>query len=147
MADAPNNTSASQEQTANYEAGLAVRREVMSAPFVDRSLIGNASDFARPLQELTTSFAWGQVWTRPGLSRRDRSLLNLGMLAALNRSTELGGHVRGALRNGVTEAEIQEVVIQSAVYCGFPAALEACRVAEANIQKYKEELEAEKKQA
>lgn len=146
MADAPNESSASQqqEQSANYEAGLAVRRDVMSAAFVDRSL-GAASEFARPLQELTTSFAWGQVWTRPGLSRRDRSLLNLGMLAALNRSTELGGHVRGALRNGVTEAEIQEVVIQSAVYCGFPAALEACRVAEANIQKYKEELDAEKK--
>ena len=128
----------------SYEAGLAIRKEVMSAAFVERSL-EQASSFARPIQEITTSFAWGQVWTRPGLSKRDRSLLNLGMLTALNRSTELGGHIRGALRNGVTESEIQEVIIQSAVYAGFPAALEATRVAEENIRKFKEEQEKEGK--
>jgi 4-carboxymuconolactone decarboxylase len=80
-----------------------------------------------------TEYCWGVVWARPGLGRRERSLVNLGMLTALNRSHELGVHVRGALRNGCTPAEIQEVLLQAAIYCGVPAAMEAFRVAEAAI--------------
>jgi 4-carboxymuconolactone decarboxylase len=112
-----------------FEQGLATRREVLGAEHVDRSL-AQASDFSRPLQELVTEFCWGAVWTRPGLARRDRSLLNLAMLTALNRPHELGAHVRGALTNGCTEEEIRETLLHAAVYCGLPAALDAFRVAE-----------------
>lgn len=109
--------------------GMQVRREVLGDDHVDRSL-AQASEFARPLQEFVTEACWGGIWTRPGLDRRTRSLVNLAMLTALNRSHELGVHVRGAVRNGCTRTEIQEVLLQTAVYCGFPAALEAFRVAE-----------------
>jgi 4-carboxymuconolactone decarboxylase len=112
-----------------FEQGLATRREVLGAEHVDRSL-AQASDFSRPLQELVTEYCWGAIWTRPGLERRDRSLLNLAMLTALNRPQELGAHVRGALTNGCTEEEIRETLLQAAVYCGLPAALDAFRVAE-----------------
>jgi 4-carboxymuconolactone decarboxylase len=112
-----------------YEQGLAVRREVLGAEHVDRSL-AQASDFARPMQELVTEYCWGAVWGRPGLDRRSRSILNLGMLTALNRMHELGVHVRGALTNGVTRDEIREVLLQAAIYVGVPAALDATRVAE-----------------
>ncbi|HEY6758788.1 MAG TPA: carboxymuconolactone decarboxylase family protein [Baekduia sp.] len=111
------------------EAGLGVRREVLGAEHVDRSL-ERASAFARPMQDLVTEYCWGEVWTRPGLDRRTRSLLNLAMLTAANRSHELAVHVRGAITNGVTPAEIQETLLQAAVYCGMPAGLEAFRVAE-----------------
>ena len=112
-----------------YEEGLEVRREVLGAAHVDRSL-GAATPFTRPMQELVTEFCWGAVWTRPGLDRRTRSLINLAMLTALNRSQELGAHVRGAIRNGCSEEEIQEALLQAAIYCGMPAGLEAFRVAE-----------------
>jgi 4-carboxymuconolactone decarboxylase len=115
-----------------YEEGRRVRGEVLGAEHVERAL-ANASDFNRPIQELVTEYCWGVVWARPGLGRRERSLVNLGMLTALNRSHELGVHVRGALRNGCTPAEIQEVLLQAAIYCGVPAAMEAFRVAEAAI--------------
>ena len=111
------------------EEGLAVRRAVLGAEHVDRSL-EQASDFMRPMQELVTEYCWGAVWTREGLDRRTRSLLNLGMLTALGKSQELGAHVRGALTNGCTESEIQEALLQAAVYCGVPAGLEAFRIAE-----------------
>ena len=111
------------------EQGLEVRREVLGAEHVDRSL-AQASDFARPMQELVTSYCWGAVWSRPGLDRRTRSLLNLAMLTALNRRHELALHVRGALTNGVTPAEIQETLLQAAVYSGIPAAMDAFRTAE-----------------
>jgi 4-carboxymuconolactone decarboxylase len=88
------------------------------------------SEFARPVQELVTEYCWGAVWTRPGLDRKTRSLLNLTMLTALNRMHELAVHVRGAVANGCTEEEIQEALLQTAVYCGVPAALESFRVAE-----------------
>jgi 4-carboxymuconolactone decarboxylase len=114
---------------ADFEAGMQVRRDVLGADHVERSM-ANASDFAMPMQELVTEFCWGRVWTRPGLDRRTRSLLNLGMLTALNRMHEFGVHVRGALNNGCTVDEIREVLLQTAVYCGVPAALEAFRVAE-----------------
>ena len=111
-----------------YEQGLAVRREVLGREYVDRA-IEAADDFTRPLQELVTEYCWGAVWTRPGLERRDRSLVNLGMIAALNRPHELKLHVRGALANGVTEEEIREVLLQAAIYCGVPASIDAFRVA------------------
>ncbi|HET6257350.1 4-carboxymuconolactone decarboxylase [Pseudonocardia sp.] len=112
-----------------YQRGLAIRREVLGEAHVDRSLAG-VSDFSRPVQEFVTSAAWGEIWSRPGLDRRTRSLLNLVMLTALNRNHELGVHVRGAVTNGCTETEIQEALLQAAVYCGAPAALESFRVAE-----------------
>jgi 4-carboxymuconolactone decarboxylase len=112
------------------ETGLQTRREVLGAEHVDRSL-AQASEFARPMQELVTEYCWGAVWSRPGLDRRTRSLLNIVMLTALGRSHELALHVRGALTNGVTPEEIQEALLQAAIYCGVPAAMEAQRTAEA----------------
>ena len=114
---------------ADFEAGMQVRRDVLGTEHVERSM-ANASEFAMPMQELVTEFCWGRVWTRPGLDRRTRSLLNLGMLTALNRMHEFGVHVRGAVNNGCTVDEIREVLLQTAVYCGVPAALESFRVAE-----------------
>jgi 4-carboxymuconolactone decarboxylase len=92
-----------------------------------------ASDFSRVMQDFVTEYCWGTVWTRPGLSRRERSLINLAMLTALNRPHELGVHVKGAVQNGCTEVEIQEVLLQTAIYCGVPAAMEAFRVADAAL--------------
>ena len=115
-----------------YDEGRRVRAEVLGEEHVERSL-ANASEFNRPIQELVTEYCWGVIWARPGLGRRERSLVNLGMLTALNRSHELAVHVRGALRNGCTPEEIQEVLLQAAIYCGVPAAMEAFRVAEAAI--------------
>lgn len=112
-----------------FERGLAVRKEVVGETHVERSM-ANVSDFSRPMQEWVTRACWGEVWDRPGLDRRTRSLLNLVMLTALGRSHELAVHVRGALTNGATTDEIQEALLQAAVYCGAPAGLEAFRVAE-----------------
>lgn len=111
-----------------FEQGLKVRREVMGDAFVDRALAG-VDDFTRELQSLVTETAWGKIWSRPGLDRKTRSLLNLAMLSALNRPTEFKGHVRGALNNGCTETEIRETLLQVAVYCGMPAGIEAFRLA------------------
>ena len=116
------------------EAGLQIRREVLGAEHVDRSL-ARATDFARPMQELVTEYCWGAVWSRPGLDRKVRSLLNIVMLTALGRRDELGVHVRGAVNNGVTVTEIQEALLQAAVYCGVAAALDATRTAEAALAK------------
>jgi 4-carboxymuconolactone decarboxylase len=114
------------------EVGLQTRREVLGAEHVDRSL-AQATDFARPLQELVTEYCWGAVWSRPGLDRKVRSLLNITMLTALGRQHELEVHVRGAITNGVSVAEIQEALLQAAIYCGVPAAMEATRTAEATL--------------
>jgi 4-carboxymuconolactone decarboxylase len=111
-----------------FEKGLAIRRAVLGAEYVDESL-ARADEFTRPLQELVTQYCWGEVWSRPELDRRTRSFLNLAMIAALNRPNELKLHVRGALRNGVSKVEIREVFLQVGIYCGLPAALEAFRVA------------------
>ncbi len=134
-------TSSAPDQTRRetYEAGLGVRREVLGTAHVDRSL-GSVSEFSRPVQELVTEYCWGAIWTRPGLPLQTRSLLNLVMLTALNRSHELGVHVRGALRNGVTVEEIQEALLQTAVYVGAPAALESFRVAERVLAEYAAEV-------
>jgi 4-carboxymuconolactone decarboxylase len=123
----------------SYDEGLALRKEVLGASHVERSLAG-VSDFSRPIQELVTEYCWGEIWTRPGLERSTRSLVNLGMLTALNRSHELGVHVRGALRNGCTVEQVQEVLLQTAVYVGVPAALESFRIAEKAIDAYRAEV-------
>lgn len=119
----------SEQPSARYLAGLEIRRDVLGAEHVDRSLAA-ASEFSRPIQEFVTEACWGDIWSRAGLPRRTRSLINLAMLTALGRSHELGVHVRGALRNGCTHQEIQEVLLQTAIYCGVPAALESFRVAD-----------------
>ena len=111
-----------------WEKGLEVRRAVVGEDYVERSLAAS-DDFNMPLQEYITRYAWGDVWRRPGLDRRARSILNIGMLTALNRPAELKLHLRGALRNGVTREEIRECLLQTAVYCGAPAALDAFRIA------------------
>jgi 4-carboxymuconolactone decarboxylase len=111
-----------------YDRGLAVRREVLGSEYVDKSIQG-ADDFTRPLQEYVTESAWGAIWTRPGLSRKTRSLLNLAMLTALNRPHEIKLHINGALNNGVTKDEIMELVLQPAVYCGVPASIDSFRLA------------------
>lgn len=112
-----------------YDAGLAVRREVLGDEHVDRALAGT-TDLTRPFQELITEYAWGSVWTRPGLDRRSRSLITLTALVALGHQEELAMHVRAARRNGLTVDEIQECLLQTAVYCGVPAANTAFRIAQ-----------------
>lgn len=111
-----------------YEKGLKIRRDVLGADYVDAA-IANATDFNRPMQELTTTYCWGHVWGREGLDRKTRSLINLAMISALNRPHELRLHVGGALNNGVTPAEISEVLLQVAIYCGVPAAIDGFRIA------------------
>jgi 4-carboxymuconolactone decarboxylase len=123
------------EDSTQLDRGLQVRREVLGAEHVDRSY-ATVSDFSRPVQDWVTEACWGGVWARPGLDRRTRSLLNLVMLTALNRSTELAVHVRGALRNGCTVTEIQEALLHAAPYCGAPAVLESFRVAERVITEW-----------
>jgi 4-carboxymuconolactone decarboxylase len=111
-----------------FDKGLKTRREVLGNEYVDNAL-ANADDFSRALQEHTTQYAWGDIWNRPGLDRKTRSLLNLAMLTALNRPHELRLHVRGALNNGVTKEEMREVFLQTAIYCGIPAAMDSFRTA------------------
>jgi 4-carboxymuconolactone decarboxylase len=109
-----------------FDQGLRTRREVLGAEYVDTS-IRNADDFSMAMQEFVTQYCWGDVWNRPGLDRRTRSLLNLAMITALNRPHELKLHVRGAINNGVTKDEIKEVFLQTAIYCGVPAAIDSFR--------------------
>lgn len=116
-----------------FEEGLAVRREVLGAEYVDKA-IAQADELTQPLQELVTEYCWGAVWTRPGLPRKTRSLINVAMLTALNRPHEVRLHLRGALRNGCTREEIMEVLLQSAIYCGVPAAIDSVRIAEEVFQ-------------
>jgi len=111
-----------------FDQGLATRREVLGAEYVDAS-IRNATDFNIDMQELVTQYCWGDVWNRPGLDRRTRSFLNLAMITALNRPHELKLHVRGAINNGRTKEEVKEVFLQTAIYCGVPAAIDSFRVA------------------
>ena len=111
-----------------WDRGLAVRKEVLGAEYVERQLKA-VDDFGMPMQELVTQSCWGWLWTRPQLPRKMRSLVNLGMLSALNRPNEFKTHVKGALTNGCTREEIREVLLQVAVYCGMPAGVEAFRLA------------------
>lgn len=113
---------------ATYEKGLKLRKEVLGAEHVERSL-ANTDEFNKPLQDLVTEIGWGMFWTRPGLTKKERSLLNLGILTALGRPHELGVHVKGAVRNGCTKEEIREALIHTACYAGFPATIDAFRTA------------------
>jgi 4-carboxymuconolactone decarboxylase len=121
-----------------FDKGLEIRKAVLGSDFVEKA-ISSADDFNRPLQELVTEYCWGAVWGRDGLSRRERSMLNLAMLTALNRPHELKMHVQGALRNGVTKEQIREVLLQATIYAGVPAGVDAFRTAREVL------LEAEKK--
>src|SRR5580693_1193843 len=111
-----------------FEKGLAIRKAVLGKEYVEKSLAG-ADDFTRPMQELVTKYCWGEVWGNGNLSRRDRSLLNIAMISILNRPHELKLHVKGALTNGVTRDEIREVILQVAIYCGVPCAVDSTRIA------------------
>jgi 4-carboxymuconolactone decarboxylase len=111
-----------------FDRGLAARRDVLGADYVDNSL-KNANDFMMAFQQITTEWCWGYAWTRSGLDRKTRSLVNLAMLTALNRSPEVKLHVRGAINNGVTVEEIKEVLLHATVYCGIPAGLDAFKAA------------------
>lgn len=115
-------------RTETFEKGLALRRELSGDSVVDAAF-KDPEDFTYPMQELVTEFAFGAVWSRPGLDRRSRSILNIGMLAALNRPDELAGHIRIGIKNGLTRNEIQECLLQIAAYAGMPAGLSSFRVA------------------
>uniref|UniRef100_UPI0035A2C1EB 4-carboxymuconolactone decarboxylase n=2 Tax=Neobacillus cucumis TaxID=1740721 RepID=UPI0035A2C1EB len=123
-----------------FDEGLEVRRGVLGAEYVDKS-INNATDFNRPMQELVTEYCWGEIWTRPGLPRKTRSIINLAMLTALNRPHEIKLHVRGAINNGLTKEEIQEVFLQTAIYCGVPAAIDSFRIAQEVFNEIEKEKE------
>jgi len=111
-----------------YERGMAVRREVLGDDHVERAL-ASSTELTREFQDLITRYAWGEIWARPGLDRRMRSAITLTALIALGHHEELAFHLRAALRNGLTRAEIKEVLLQSAIYCGVPAANSAFRIA------------------
>ncbi len=111
-----------------FQKGLEVRREVLGTDYVDGSL-AKADDFMMAFQRITTEMCWGYAWTRPGLDRRSRSMLNLAMLTALNRPAEIKLHVKGALTNGLTVQEIKEILLHATVYCGIPAGLDAFKAA------------------
>jgi 4-carboxymuconolactone decarboxylase len=116
--------------TETFTQGLAVRREVLGDAHVERSLNRAQQDpFLLPVQQLATEYAWGAIWTRPGLERKTRSFLALAYLAALGKHDEFRTHVVGAVNNGATREEICEVLLQAAVYCGLPVALESTRIA------------------
>jgi 4-carboxymuconolactone decarboxylase len=113
-----------------YDDGMRMRKAVLGAKYVENSLAGAANDeFMMAFQDITTEYCWGYAWTRPGLSKKTRSMLNLAMLAALNRSPELKLHINGALNNGLSKDEIKEIFLQVAIYCGIPASLDAFKTA------------------
>lgn len=120
------------------ERGLAIRTEVLGSKYVDAAM-NNATDFNRPLQELLNEYCWGACWGRDGLTRKERSMINLAMLTALGRTHEVETHVRGALNNGLTEKQIAEVLLQTAIYCGVPAAVDSFRAATRVIAEYNKE--------
>ena len=125
-----------------FEKGVNMRRKVLSREYVDRQL-KNADEFTRPMQELATAAGWGMVWTRPGLTLKQRSMLTLAFVIARGKAEELALHLDGATRNGVTKNEVREICLQAAVYCGFPEGLGAFRIA----KKYYTEAEANRKTA
>ena len=117
------------------ERGLAIRREVLGDKYVDAAM-NNATTFNRPLQELLNEYCWGAGWGRDGLTRKERSMINLAMLTALGRTHEVETHVRGALNNGLTQQQIAEVLLHTAIYCGVPAAVDSFRAASKVIAEY-----------
>src|SRR6195952_5576867 len=129
-----------------FDSGLQTRYAVAGKEYVDKALANGSSEFSRPMQEYVTESCWHSIWGRPGLEKKTRSLLNIAMLCALNRSTELAVHVRGAVNNGATEVEIRETVLQVACYCGMPAGIEGTKVAERVILEMKRERESSAQQ-
>ena len=125
---------------ATFEKGREIRSSVLGKEFVDAAFKA-ADDFNMPMQELATEYCWGYVWGRPGLDKRTRSFLNLGMIAALNRPHELKIHVKGALRNGLTRQEIMEVFLQVAIYCGVPAGVDSFRIAKEAFAEFDKEAQ------
>jgi 4-carboxymuconolactone decarboxylase len=117
-----------QKMDSQFDKGLATRKQVMGEDFVANAF-GKATDFSMPIQQYITRNAWGDVWQRPGLDLKTRSLITVAMLAAMGKQHELKGHVRGALNNGVTPGQLQEVLLHASIYCGLPAAVEAFRTA------------------
>jgi len=115
--------------TKKFKDGLKTRKEVLGEDYVNKSL-SNADDFTMDIQKLATEYCWDEIWNRPGLDRRSRSLLNLGMIAAMNKPQELKAHIKGAIKNGITIDELKEVFLQVAIYCGLPVALENFRLAQ-----------------
>ena len=125
-------------QSEQFDKGLKVRREVLGDAYVAKSLAA-ATDYSAPLQKLITEWCWGEIWTRDGLDLKTRSVLNLGMIMALNRPAEFKAHLRGGLNNGLTRQQIVEIILQGAIYCGAPASLDAMRIAQSLF----DELDAE----
>ncbi|MBT2185656.1 4-carboxymuconolactone decarboxylase [Sphingobium nicotianae] len=123
-----------------FDKGMKIRREVLGDAYVDRA-VANMNDFNKPLQELVTQYCWGEVWGREGLSKRDRSMINLAMIGILNRQHELKAHIRGAINNGLSKDEIAEVLLQVGIYGGIPAAVDSFRTANEAFA----DLDAEKK--
>ncbi|MGD9913914.1 MAG: carboxymuconolactone decarboxylase family protein [Rhizobiaceae bacterium] len=119
--------SSNKPRSERFERGLKTRKEVLGAEYVDRS-IEQANDFSWAMQELTTEWCWDGTWNRPGLDRRSRSILNLGMLAGLNRPHEMKIHIRGAINNGLSKDELKEIFVQVGTYCGVPAAMDCFRI-------------------
>jgi 4-carboxymuconolactone decarboxylase len=117
------------DEEKRHEEGMKIRRAVLGDAHVDRA-IATQNEFTAEFQELITRYAWGEIWTRPDLDRKTRSLITIAMMVALNRSEELQLHLKAALKNGVTRAEIKEVLLQAAIYCGVPAANHAFHMAE-----------------
>ncbi len=125
-----------------FDIGLQTRRDVLGDDYVNNSINNNRDEFAWPMQELVTEYCWGDVWNREGLSRQQRSMINLAMLTALNRPHEIKVHVRGAINNGLSKDEIREIFMQTAIYCGVPAAIDSFRIAKSVFA----EMEAEQDQ-
>ena len=117
------------DERERYEQGISTRRAVLGDAHVDRA-VKTGNDFNREFQDLITRYAWGEIWTRPGLARRERSLITQAMMVALGREEEFRLHLRASFRNGVTREEIREVLLQTAIYCGVPAANSAFRMAQ-----------------
>jgi 4-carboxymuconolactone decarboxylase len=133
---------AGQSENSRYERGVEARSDVLGPDHVANSL-GSASPFSFPMQRLATELCWGDIWTRPGLDRRTRSLLTLVMLAAMNRMHEFAVHVKGAIRNGCTVEELQEALLQMSTYCGVPAGMEAFRVADRELRELADDGESD----
>lgn len=123
---------------ATYDKGMEIRRATLGDAYVDRA-IANMDDFTKDLQELVTTYCWGEVWGREGIDRKTRSTINLAMISALNRPHELAAHVRGAINNGLTPDEIKEILLQVGIYCGVPAMIDSFRVARTVLDEMKNE--------
>ncbi len=123
---------------ATYDKGMEIRRATLGDAYVDRA-IANMDDFTKDVQDLVTTYCWGEVWGREGIDRKTRSTINLAMISALNRPHELAAHVRGAINNGLTPDEIKEILLQVGIYCGVPAMIDSFRVARTVLDEMKNE--------